>query len=299
MKKDLRSPFTPRQYMLARDFEVFYYSDLHFQTVQPHAHGYYEFYFFQEGHVEMEIQGQRLPLRPGDLVLIPPGALHRAVVTDDGTPYRRFVLWISREFYAHLQEQSDDYTYLFRRAEEHREYRHRFDVLTLNDLRGRLFSLLDEIHAHRFGREPMISLSVSALILTLNRVAYAARHPTGDRNSRSTYEGIMDFIHTHLEEDLSLDRLARELYVSKFTIAHLFQRSTGLSVHQYIVKKRLHACADAIRGGESITGACRRFGFREYSGFYRAFRKEFGQSPAQFRDAYLLPSSPSAQGDGH
>ena len=41
MKQELRSAFNTRQYMLSKDFEIYYYSDLHFQQVDPHRHDYY------------------------------------------------------------------------------------------------------------------------------------------------------------------------------------------------------------------------------------------------------------------
>lgn len=282
MRNKLRSAFNTRQYMLSKDFEIYYYSDLHFQNVGLHAHDYYEFYFFVEGKVEMELGNERYALVPGDMVIVPPGLKHRAIV-DGGTPYRRFVLWISREYCDGLLQQSPDYMYLLQQAVTTHKYRYRFDVLGFNAIRGKLFSLLDEIHSERFGREAKIGLAVGDLILSLNRMVYETEHPKTDRESRSLYEGVAGFIDTHLEEELSLERLAKEFYVSKYTIAHLFQQNTGLSVHQYLLKKRLQACCDAIRSGTGVTKAYALCGFRDYSSFYRAFRKEYGQSPAEYQ----------------
>ena len=49
-EKNLQSTFSPRQYMLSRDFEIYYYNDTledsHYYGVDSHAHSYYEFYFF-------------------------------------------------------------------------------------------------------------------------------------------------------------------------------------------------------------------------------------------------------------
>ena len=55
MKKELESRFVTRQYMLAQDFEVYYYSDSGMAEVRTHSHDYYEFYFFLEGDVCMKI----------------------------------------------------------------------------------------------------------------------------------------------------------------------------------------------------------------------------------------------------
>ena len=112
MKHNLRSAFNSRQHMLSKDFEVFYYSDTLFQSVGVHTHTYYEFYFFLEGEVKMEIDGRRFPLKQGDLAVVPPGVRHRANVIDPSRPYRRVVLWISASFAAELMSESPDYMYL-------------------------------------------------------------------------------------------------------------------------------------------------------------------------------------------
>lgn len=77
--------------MLSQDFEVYYYSDFYLSQVKNHAHSYYEFYFFLEGNVTMIIEEKEYPMRPGDVVLIPPRAQHHAVIRNQENPYRRFV----------------------------------------------------------------------------------------------------------------------------------------------------------------------------------------------------------------
>ena len=104
MKKQLRSAFTTRQYMLSEDYEIFYYSDTDFRSVGRHSHGYYEFYFFAEGSVEMRGDQRTVSLSPGDVLTVAPGTEHQAVVTDGSKPYRRFVLWMSKKYCRSLPE---------------------------------------------------------------------------------------------------------------------------------------------------------------------------------------------------
>ncbi len=282
MKRKLQSAFDPRQYMLSRDFEVFYYSDLDFHSVGSHSHDYYEFYFFVEGSVVMEIDSVPYEVRPGDLIIIPPGTRHRAMIQDGSVPYRRFVFWISRDYCDALCAQSEDYGYALHTGKTVFHY----DVIGFNTLTGKLFALLDEIHSERFAKDSRITLCVSDLMLHIARTVWEMETSSAGDRELSAYEAVTAFISAHLDEDLSLERISGELFLSKFYLSHLFRENTGLSLHQYIVKRRLEAACEALRAGAGAADACALVGFSDYSSFFRAFRKEYGLSPAQFRQRY-------------
>lgn len=286
MAKRRSSSFNTRQYMLREDFEVFYYSDARFRSVGSHSHNYYELYFFEEGDVSMVIDGRPYPLAPGDVIVIPPGVDHMAQLTDPEKPYRRFVFWVRPAFLEALEARSPDYGHLLRRAETKGRYVYRFDLPTFNALRTRLFTLLDEVHADRFGKKTAIDLCISELLLFLGRTVHEQEQRRNRTEQLSRYEAITRYIDAHLDEPLSLDVLAQQFYLSKYYLVHLFRENAGLSVHQYILKKRLAACCDAIQGGAAVGEAYRQWGFGDYSAFYRAFRKEYGMSPSAYLELH-------------
>ena len=280
--KRIRSDFNSRQYMLAEDFELYYYSDVNFQNVGSHSHAYYEVYLFSEGCVDMVIDGKTCSLRAGDMIIMPPQTMHRAIIKNREVPYQRFVFWVSKNYCERLSKESEDYLYLFQYAEKEKEYVYHLNLLDFNGIRGRLSALLEELHTNRFGRDTQIDLSVRDLILTLNRMIYQQKHPMTRRENLSSYQAITEYMSNHLEEDLSLDALSREFYLNKYYIGHLIQENTGVSLHQYILKKRLAACCDAMMEGQTIGACCAKYGFLNYSSFYRAFRKEYAMSPSEF-----------------
>ena len=192
MKKKLRSEFNSRQYMLARDFEIYYYSDLHFSSVGRHSHDYTEVYLFCEGRVDMEIEGKSHRLRPGDVLVLPPGTQHRAAVRGGEVPYRRFVFWLSRDFCEALRAESQDYLFLFDFAREKRDYVYPTDPLEFNSLRGRLFELLEELHTDRFGRDAQIGLLVRGLLLSLSRTVCQRVSRSAKQEKRAGYQLITD-----------------------------------------------------------------------------------------------------------
>ena len=287
MNKKLRTEFNSRQYMINKNFELYYYSDTDIKNVQIHSHNYYELYFFIKGNVLIDISGNTLPLKSGDVVIIPPKTKHRLTVQSQTMPYQRFILWISEEFYSQLLTISPDFGYLFHIPEHTQNYIYHFDIISFNTIQVKIIELLEEMQAFRFGNDALISSCINSLIMTISRMIYESENQVITKENPSLYQNILKYIETHINEDISLDSIANSFYVSKYHIAHTFKNQMGLSIHQYALKKRLSLCKAAIASGSNISTAFLECGFRDYSSFYRAFKKEFGISPKEFKSSLL------------
>ena len=297
-KKDLQTTFSTRQFMYSEDFEVYYYSDLPLKAVSPHTHNYYEFYFFLEGNVDIHVEDKTYHIKNGDFLLIPPHVTHYPVFLDHTTPYRRFILWISTDYCNRLMESSLDYGYLLQNVTTTHNYSFSNDVITFNRIQSQIFELIEEVKSNRFGRDAKIALQVNSLLLYLNRLIYERSHMAGASSEKELHLAICDFINNHLEEDLSLERLEKEFFVKfflnkKFLLCFstlYFSLICPILKSKYISKKRLQACRSAIASGASISSTYELYGFSDYSAFFRAFKKEYGLSPKEYRDMTTLLS---------
>ena len=287
MKKNLQSTFQSRQNMVSRDFELFYYDDRNLAKIDAHTHDYYEFYFFVEGDISMQIGNNIYPIQFGDAMLIPPNKAHRAIIHNPEIPYRRFVFWISKKYYEHLAGISPYFSYAIDYATKNKQYICHLDQISLNSLQSKMLRLLEEMQSNHFGKELQIELYVEDFVLSINRLVHDIVEPKQVTSDASLYSKLVEYIEEHLDEELSLEKLSEEFYVSKYHIAHVFKDNIGLSIHQYITKKRLSKCQEAIRANMNVTDVYHMYGFGDYSSFYRAFKKEYGISPKEYRDMQM------------
>ena len=92
---------------------------------------------------------------------------------------------------------------------------------------------------------------------------------------------ICSYISDNLTEELSLERIARAFFISKFYLCRAFKDYIGSSIHSYIVAKRVGLAKRLIDCGESASAVAYKVGFGDYSAFYRAYVKHVGKSPTQ------------------
>lgn len=288
VKKELITGFTTRQYMQDGDFEIFYYNDSPPAHVSSHRHDYYEFYFFLEGDVSYEFASQSHHLEYGDYLLIPPGVLHRPVFHSTAVPYRRFVLWISDACFQKLCRECADFSYAFDYVKQKEIYHYRADFIQVQQLQGQLMELIEESRSSRAFQNLSRNLLLCQFLLYVNRLTYDRLHEVSSVYTSALYVNVCDYINSHLEEDLSLDALADFFFVSKYHISHVFKNNMGISLHQYVLKKRLHACKNGILAGSPVGSLFQQYGFSDYSSFYRAFKKEYGLSPTEFRQQHVI-----------
>lgn len=95
--------------------------------------------------------------------------------------------------------------------------------------------------------------------------------------------------------ELTLEALAAEAGLSPFHFLRIFERLTGATPHQYVMRARLREAAERlITEPDNILDVALDCGFREASHFTRAFRAEFGVSPKAWRP----PRSRATRGRG-
>ena len=90
---------------------------------------------------------------------------------------------------------------------------------------------------------------------------------------------IIEYIHEHLKEDLNIDTIAQALYINKHYLMHLFKSETGYTIGNYITSKRLILAKEMIQNGVSVTQACYECGYKNYSSFFRAYKKHYNDAP--------------------
>ncbi|WP_195415271.1 response regulator transcription factor [Enterocloster citroniae] len=98
------------------------------------------------------------------------------------------------------------------------------------------------------------------------------------------------YIDEHYNEDLSLSALAKQFGMESTYFSKTFRQETGENLMLYITRKRMEKADSYIRESEiSLTEIAFMVGYDDYAYFSRVFRKYFGRSPRDYRNAVQCP----------
>ena len=103
-------------------------------------------------------------------------------------------------------------------------------------------------------------------------------------NKNAVVKKVVDYIETHIDEDLSLDKIANALNYSKFYIARIFTEETKCTVYKYIQGRRLTLAAKKLVETEQpIIEIAYEAHYDSQQAFTLAFKQFYGCTPKIYR----------------
>ncbi len=236
---------------------------------QMHAHDGYEVYCFLSGKAKYFVEGTVYPLRPGDILIMKRAESHTLLLLKD-QPYERIAIHFSADA-----------------------------IVGAN--RDKLLSYLNDRPLGKNNRFPAAIFKGNNWLYYLNSACEADDEETKklyltvlltelcdsldkirpDAEARDNMSDIIDYINSHLSDDLSLDSICAIFHTSRSHTNRKFRQMTGSSMWEYIKLKRLLWAKELLSQGETPYRVYEKCGFNEYSSFYRAYKAEFGVSPKE------------------
>jgi AraC family transcriptional regulator of adaptative response/methylated-DNA-[protein]-cysteine methyltransferase len=96
-------------------------------------------------------------------------------------------------------------------------------------------------------------------------------------------EAARQYLDAHLDESITLDRLAREVHLSPHHLQRTFKRQVGLSPRRYVEARRLERLKERLREGDTVTRATFEAGYGSTSRLYEQADTNLGMTPGAYR----------------
>ncbi len=238
------------------------------RSEEANWHENLELQFCTEGEGYVMLDGERIAIRAGDCVIVGSGVLHytgtdstmqySCLIADAAFCVEAGIDPTQLSFHSHIK--NDDFFVLFETLSRH--FHDSGDSCRVANLRADMLALLIFLRKH--------------FCLNIDK--------KGASPSLSTIKDAIRYIRTHYSEPLTLDGIARAVFVNKYVLSRTFKASMGMTVFEYISLCRCHGAARLMDEGKSVSEAANACGFSNLSYFSRTYRRYMGKLPSEHKN---------------
>lgn len=244
-----------------------------------HDHDFIELVYVKGGKAEEWVDGVSYSVGRGDLLLIREGETH-SFVGDAEFSYLNLCLDPAR-LLREGASRSVGADLLGRVALEDILERNggclvRFSESERGEIERLLFVMEAEYRARRYGWQGMLRHYLDVLFLSVIR---ALEERGGLSDGDHVLDALAAYIDSHLGEDLSLATLSRRLFYNPSYFSRVFSRHFGVSLTEYVARRRADFAARLVAEGRAATVAAvaEGAGFSSKAALYRAFLRHRGE----------------------
>lgn len=261
---------------------------MHFEDIvthQPeyHYHDYYEMSIVLNcKNVVYFCNQTEYRISEGDIVLCNVFEPHYYKEVGPDAHCERFNLGIEFTKLLQFSTKDADLPVLFQKYNDSYPIMH----LGFNELL-KYYELIDLYKKHKLkhGNEILKSGLVQLLLAYTYEDTY--RHLKRDNGSSENIHAVtvvVEYIHSHISENITLSQLAKEANYSVSYICAAFKSVMNKTINNYIKEKRLDLAIQYLKTDLPISEAAEKAGFNNYSYFYKAFKGVYGISPAEYKN---------------
>lgn len=224
------------------------------------------------------LESDKMSLKKGDIVIMPPNVLHCYSCGSRET-MQYYSMWVD------LKSGKGSVADFLReiRSEPAIVSAHKYLEYILSS-----FQIIEELHHVNHGLVDETYQTVCLSLLMMIKKIYSHKSMIIPVGSSSYASDVLWYINQHHGENITLEKLAEEFNISASHLRRIFKQVYDISPISYLIKRRIAIATDLLLKTDlSITEIAKAVGYENVTHFSKLFADRIGCTPSQFREQNL------------
>lgn len=239
-----------------------------------HCHNFWEISLCRKGCVDYLIGDIRYCVAPSDVIIVPPNVTHRPVSITGETPFERTLITLRPEVADFMQEGLPELRGSVISGEATAE---------MTDVRNLIERLQLEFDTMVPGWEGLMLCVGVQLFILLRRICSTLQNMDRNRQNIDFLDQVVNHMCLNAGSLTTSSEIAQYFHISDSHLRAIFRERYGISIHKFLVQQKLSLAKSLIVEGQPMSRICSMIGFHDYSSFYKAFKKQYGISPSEYK----------------
>lgn len=245
-----------------------------------HINKYCEIYIFIDGEANYIVEDLIFSLKRGDIVVITPYEVHKALLQREG-PYERFYFLIPIDAFGYMN--LDPMNNIFEKIKTHK------NIISLTDEKrqdiiGILYEMVSLLRDKSANDLLVYSLFLKFIDI-INKNLNSSNDSYVVKNLQQfpkILRDILQYIDKNLTDIKTAAEIADHFHISAPYLSSLFKSYTNIGIKNYIQLKKIGYAKILLDSGRNVTETCYESGFCSCSYFIKTFKKYNGITPLAY-----------------
>ncbi len=243
----------------------------------PHSHSHMELCYVLSGKVIFNIENNIYTVEEGDIIIINPDEIHYESPLSIDKLNLLFFVGITN--------------FQFKNNKEDTLFKNEMPIIkTSLPSRKKFTDLIDNIYLEnqqqQTGKAFMLQAYLTQFLLLIIREKQKELPYEELSKSKSIAKELKNYFYNHYNEKISLEKIAKKLYISPFYISKVFKEEFGQTPINFLIKIRLEKAKILLSTKKelSIKEVAYLVGYEDEFYFSKSFKKFYGISPTEFKN---------------
>lgn len=249
-----------------------------------HDHDFAEITYILSGKGKYYVEGTIYEVSAGDIIICNPGVKHHNIVINEKEPTVEVFIGFTNFQFKNMPPNS-----IILRENEYILH----SPMELKQEMSKLcWEMVAEQEANQIGKYFMLKAQLMKMLLLILREVIGGEMEDKQKgcnfesyNKNYVVKKIVNYLNENYSSKISLDKIARNMYLSPVYISKIFKEETGESPINYLIKIRLEKARDILISGDSgsIKHIANSVGYDDVYHFSKLFKKYYGISPLYYK----------------